>query len=105
MRRSAQDDGFVRGLEYNWLNMQKHEKIEKVTGSRDDDFVGVLRKTFPNRLALMRRSSFNRFKRAAAKSKDPRALSESIGRFSFRPTYAGVNMGHSSGIEECAAPG
>ena len=30
-----------RGLEYNWLNMQEHEKIEKVTGSEDDDFVGV----------------------------------------------------------------
>jgi hypothetical protein len=40
-KRSAQDDGFVGRLEYNWLNMQKHEKIEKVTGSQDDDFVGV----------------------------------------------------------------
>ena len=41
VRCSAQDDGFVGGLEYNWLNMQKHEKIEKVTGSQDNDFVGV----------------------------------------------------------------
>jgi hypothetical protein len=40
VRRSAQDDGFVGGPEYNWLNMQEHEKIAKVTGSEDDDFVG-----------------------------------------------------------------
>jgi hypothetical protein len=39
VRRSAQDDGFVRGLEYNWLNSRKHEKIEKVTASQDDGFV------------------------------------------------------------------
>jgi hypothetical protein len=31
-------------LKYNWLDMQKHEKIEKVTGSQDDDFVRVLTK-------------------------------------------------------------
>ena len=31
VRRFAQDDGFVGGLEYNWLNMQKTRKIEKVT--------------------------------------------------------------------------
>src|ERR1700759_2592146 len=28
------------GGEYNWLDMQKTRKIEKVTGSQDDDFVG-----------------------------------------------------------------
>ena len=33
VRGSAQDDDFVGGLEYNWLNMQKTRKIEKVTGS------------------------------------------------------------------------
>jgi hypothetical protein len=37
--RYAQDDGFVEGLEYNQLNTQKTRKIEKVTGSQDDDFV------------------------------------------------------------------
>src|ERR1700746_3588565 len=35
-KRFAQDDAFVAGLKYSWLDMQKHEKIEKVTGSRDD---------------------------------------------------------------------
>jgi hypothetical protein len=34
--RGRQDDGFVGGLECSWLGMLKHEKIEKVTGSRDD---------------------------------------------------------------------
>jgi hypothetical protein len=29
MRRSAQDDDFVGGLEYNWLNMQKTRKDRK----------------------------------------------------------------------------
>jgi hypothetical protein len=33
-------------------DMQKHEKIEKVTGSQDDDFVGVLTKNIQNKLAL-----------------------------------------------------
>ena len=28
-RRSAQDDEFVGGLEYNWLNMQKTRKDRK----------------------------------------------------------------------------
>ena len=41
VRRSAQDDGFVGGLEYNWLNMQKARTIEKITGSKDDGFAGV----------------------------------------------------------------
>ena len=35
------------------LATQKNEKIEKVTGSQDDDFVGVLKKNIPSRLALM----------------------------------------------------
>jgi hypothetical protein len=30
------------GLEYNWLNMQKTRKIDKVTGAQDDEFVGGL---------------------------------------------------------------
>ena len=43
-KRFAQDDGFVGGLETaDWI-CRKHEKIEKVTGSQDDDFVGVLKK-------------------------------------------------------------
>jgi hypothetical protein len=32
----------LEGLKYNWLVCRKHEKIEKVTGSQDDDFVGEL---------------------------------------------------------------
>jgi hypothetical protein len=42
VRGSAQDDDFIGGGEYNWLNMQKTRKIEKVTGSQDDGFVGRL---------------------------------------------------------------
>jgi hypothetical protein len=41
VRRSAQDDEFIGGLEYNRLNMQKTRKDRKVTGSQDDDFVGI----------------------------------------------------------------
>src|ERR1700753_3623664 len=34
------------GLEYNWLNMQKPEKIEEVTAAQDDGFVdGALNTT------------------------------------------------------------
>jgi hypothetical protein len=33
------------GLEYNWFNMQKTRKIEKVTGSQDDDLAGGLNTT------------------------------------------------------------
>jgi hypothetical protein len=39
---SPQDDGFVGGLEYNWLNMQKTRKDRKVTAPQDDGFVGGL---------------------------------------------------------------
>jgi hypothetical protein len=35
-QRFAQDDGFVGGSKYNWLDMQKTRKLEKVTGSQDD---------------------------------------------------------------------
>jgi hypothetical protein len=46
VRRFAQDDGFVGGLEIQLVGYaEKHEKIEKVTGSQDDDFVGGLKKT------------------------------------------------------------
>jgi hypothetical protein len=31
------------GLKYNWLDLQKHLKFEKVTGSQDDGFVGDLK--------------------------------------------------------------
>jgi hypothetical protein len=44
VRGSAQDDDFVGG-EYNWLNMEKTRKIEKVTGSQEDDFVGGVNTT------------------------------------------------------------
>ena len=33
VRRSALDDGFVRGLEIQLVGCRKYEKIEKVTGS------------------------------------------------------------------------
>jgi hypothetical protein len=39
---ASQDDGFVGGLETQLVGMQKHEKIEKVTASQDDGFVGGL---------------------------------------------------------------
>jgi hypothetical protein len=42
VRRSAQDDGFVGGLEYNCLNMQKTRKIRKVTALRMTGFIGGL---------------------------------------------------------------
>jgi hypothetical protein len=41
------------GLKFSWLECRKHEKIEKVTGSQDDVFVGVLKKNILNKLALM----------------------------------------------------
>ena len=43
----------LEGLKYNWLVCRKHEKIEKVTGSQDDDFVEVVKKNILNKLALM----------------------------------------------------
>ena len=42
---------FWRGLKKHLVGCKKHEKIEKVTGSQDDDFVGVLKKNIPNKLA------------------------------------------------------
>jgi len=64
----------LEGLKYNWLVCRKHEKIEKVTGSQDDDLVGVLKKNILNELAIMGRSPFERFcyvgKNTAAKNKD-----------------------------------
>jgi hypothetical protein len=43
VRRSAQDDVFVRGLEIQMVGIcRKHEQIEKVTNSQDDVFVGGL---------------------------------------------------------------
>jgi hypothetical protein len=35
----------LSGLEYNWLNMLKREKIENVTAAQDDGFVGGLNTT------------------------------------------------------------
>ena len=46
-KRFAQDDGFVEEVENIWLGVQKHRKIEKVTGSQDDDFVGGLKEKHP----------------------------------------------------------
>jgi hypothetical protein len=45
-RRFAQDDGFEEGVEKHLVGCKKYEKFEKVTGSQDDDFVGVLKKAF-----------------------------------------------------------
>src|ERR1700688_1817329 len=36
MRRSAQDDGFVGGLKYSWLDMQKTRKDRKSHRLSDD---------------------------------------------------------------------
>ena len=36
-KRFAQDDGFVGELGIQLVGYRKHEKIEKVTGSRDDN--------------------------------------------------------------------
>ena len=52
-KRFAQDDGLVVEVENVWLGCAKHGKIEKVTGSQDDDFVGGLKKNTPNRLTLV----------------------------------------------------
>jgi hypothetical protein len=41
-RRFAQDDGFVEEVENIWLGVQKHGKIEKVVGSRDENSVCVV---------------------------------------------------------------
>jgi hypothetical protein len=35
------------------VGVPKIRKIKKVTTSQDDDFVGVLKKSIPNKLALM----------------------------------------------------
>jgi hypothetical protein len=43
---------FVEGAKTR-LSVQKTRKDKKVTGSQDDDSVGVLKKNIPNRLALM----------------------------------------------------
>jgi hypothetical protein len=37
-------------VENVWLGCAKHGKIEKVTGSQDDDFVGGSKKNTPNTL-------------------------------------------------------
>ncbi|MEA3005080.1 MAG: hypothetical protein QOI94_349, partial [Acidobacteriaceae bacterium] len=37
-------------VESGWLGCAKHGKIEKVTGSQDDDFVGGSKKNTPNTL-------------------------------------------------------
>jgi hypothetical protein len=42
------------------LGVPKIRKIKKVTIAQDDDFVGVLKKNIPNKLALMGRSPFQR---------------------------------------------
>jgi hypothetical protein len=55
-KRFAQDDGFVEVSRASntagWF-CRKHEKIEKVTGSQNDGFVGVFTKNILNELALM----------------------------------------------------
>ena len=58
-RRFAQDDDFVE-VESMGLGMQEHGNIEKVTGSRDDGFVGALKQEIQNQLALKGHSPFLR---------------------------------------------
>jgi hypothetical protein len=53
LRRCAQDDGFVGGLEIQLIGYPENTRIEKVTGSQDDVFLEVLKKKIPNKLALM----------------------------------------------------
>jgi hypothetical protein len=61
VRRCAQDDVFVRGLEIQLVGIcRKHVKIEKVTGSQDEVFVGVLKKNISRKLAPVGRSPFER---------------------------------------------
>ena len=58
MRRSAQDDAFLEGIEKHWSDPQKHGKIEKVTSSersaaQDDDFCRIGdEKTTPSRISF-----------------------------------------------------
>jgi hypothetical protein len=40
-RRFAQDDDSVVGIKKHWVVCKKHEKIEKVTSSRDDKWRAV----------------------------------------------------------------
>ena len=40
--RGRQDDASLEGIEKHLVGSKKHGKIEKVTSSQDDDFVGVL---------------------------------------------------------------
>jgi hypothetical protein len=42
--RGAQDDAFLEGTEKHLVGCKKREKIEKVTGSLGDGFVGVVMK-------------------------------------------------------------
>jgi hypothetical protein len=46
---------FWGGWKYNWLDMQKTRKAQKVTGSQDDGFAGVLTENIPIGLTLMGR--------------------------------------------------
>jgi hypothetical protein len=54
---------FWRGLKNIWSGAKKREKIEKVTGSQDDGFVGVVMKNSLNRLTLIGLSSWAKFSR------------------------------------------
>jgi hypothetical protein len=52
VRRSAQDDDFVRGLEIQMVGIcRKHEQIEKVTGSQDDVFLGSSKEKHPKQVS------------------------------------------------------
>jgi hypothetical protein len=53
VKRFAQDDGFVGGLEIQLIGYPENKKDRKVTGSQDDDFVGVLTKNIPNKFARL----------------------------------------------------
>jgi hypothetical protein len=59
----------LRGLRPIGGGCEKHERSKKVTGSQDDDFVGVLKKNIA-RLALMRAKHLQLFPFACSKGKE-----------------------------------
>ena len=95
-RRFAQDDGFVRGSRNIRLVVRKTRKVEKVTGSRDDVFVGVSKKNIRNKLALRGRSPFERFSPDARDTVPEKAVPTKVKAFEnivFGPCAPGRTWG------------
>ena len=53
----------MEGTEKHLVGCKKREKIEKVTGSQDDGFVGVVMKNSLNKITLMGLASWAKFRR------------------------------------------